>query len=505
MSTTTIQLSRIDTESDIQEVHEVHTEEDRMVSRPTGGQMQKLPECFKSATQEILFVVAVSFTQLLLQGPIGFISSNILRLQEKLLIPDSQLAWLFGSFSLAHGASFTILGAISDRVGHKKLVMAGLLGHSATLIAAGLIQNRNAFFVFRALSGVFCAGMISGSLGLLGAIYSPGKRKNRAFAAFATAPPLGFAIGTLFGGLLTQHLFIIFCIYGGICIAIGCASYFIIPKITFSPRTPERFDFLGSVVAITAVALTTFGLTQGPSSGWAPYTYVLLIVGVLCLPAFLYIERHVHSPIVPPQSWTTPGFNVLLLCMFLAYGSYFCWNYYVSVYWLRVQHATPLAVGAYWVANGITGAFCTLLVGLILHLCPGHWVFGISIVAFAVGPLFFAVQPVHLTYFAMGLPAIIISTFGPDLSFAAASVFLTSNVPRALQASAGSLLLTVMYLGGAIFVGIGGIIETSLRGKGELDALRAIFWFNMAVDLLALLVAVVWLRIPKTEEKQHVE
>lgn len=476
-----------------------------MVARPSGRKMQKLPECFGSATQEVLFVLALSFAQLLLQGPIGFITSNILRLQEILQIPDSQLAWLSASFSLAHGASFTIFGSISDRVGHKKLVITGLLGHSASLIAAGLIQNRNAFFVLRALSGVFCAGMISGALGLLGAIYSPGQRKNRAFAAFSTAPPLGFAFGTLLGGLLTEHLFIIFCIYGGICIALGGASYFIIPNVSFATRMQVRFDYYGSVAAMTAVALTTFGLTQGPSSDWAPYTYVCLIIGVLCLPAFLYIERRVLSPIVPPQSWTTPGFNVLLLCMFLGWGSYFCWNYYVSVFWLRVQHATPLEVGAYWVANGITGAFCTLIIGLILHLCPGHWVFGVSMVAFAIGPLLFAVQPARLTYFAMSLPAVIISTFGPDLSFAAASVFLTSNVPRRLQASAGSLLLTVMYLGGAIFVGLGGIIETSLKRKDELDALRAIFWFNMAVDLLALLVAVVWLRIPKTEEKQHLE
>lgn len=68
-----------------------------MVARPSGRKMQKLPECFGSATQEVLFVLALSFAQLLLQGPIGFITSNILRLQEILQIPDSQLAWLSAS------------------------------------------------------------------------------------------------------------------------------------------------------------------------------------------------------------------------------------------------------------------------------------------------------------------------------------------------------------------------------------------------------------------------
>ena len=109
------------------------------------------------------------------------------------------------------------------------------------------------------------------------------------------------------------------------------------------------------------------------------------------------------------------------------------------------------------------------------------------------------------------MPGIALVTFGPDLTFAAASIFITSNAPRSFQGSAGSLLVTIQNLSAAIVTAIGDTIGKEVIKAGgdgyslDLGALRAIWWFSLAISLAAAVVCAGFVRIPKSEEKDHLE
>lgn len=108
------------------------------------------------------------------------------------------------------------------------------------------------------------------------------------------------------------------------------------------------------------------------------------------------------------------------------------------------------------------------------------------------------------------MPGIALVTFGPDLSFAAASIFITSNVPRFYQGSAGSVLVTVQNLSSAVMTAVGDAIASRVGvmpdGSGEvgLQGLKASWWFAMASALVGAAITATWVRIPKEEEKEHV-
>lgn len=57
---------------------------------------------------------------------------------------------------------------------------------------------RYVFYIGRAFQGLACAGFIPAGIGILASLYSPGRRKNRVFAAFSAGQPLGGCIGGLF-------------------------------------------------------------------------------------------------------------------------------------------------------------------------------------------------------------------------------------------------------------------------------------------------------------------
>jgi predicted MFS family arabinose efflux permease len=91
------------------------------------------------------------------------------------------------------------------------------------------------------------------------------------------------------------------------------------------------------------------------------------------------------------------------------------------------------------------------------------------------------------------------------MSFAAASIFITSSVPRSYQGSAGSLVVTVRNLTMAIGDAIGARVDTLPSGEIGLDGLRAIWWFGLAAALVAAIITGTMVRIPKEEEKEHVQ
>jgi hypothetical protein len=151
----------------------------------------------------------------------------------------------------------------------------------------------------------------------------------------------------------------------------------------------------------------------------------------------------------------------------------------------------------------------TFIVSRTLHVVPGHWILTASMVCFGLGPGLFLGQQPSTMYWALGFPAVSLSTLGPDMSFAAAAIFITSSVPRSYQGSAGSLLVTVQNLTSAIFTSIADSIGVRVDplddGSVGLDGMRAIWWFGFGCAMVGALITAALVRIPKAEEKEHVQ
>ena len=168
-----------------------------------------------------------------------------------------------------------------------------------------------------------------------------------------------------------------------------------------------------------------------------------------------------------------------------------------------------MTVALYLLPNGIVGVLATWLVSKTLHVVPGHWIFTASMACFALGPVFFLPQTPNSNYWALSMPGVALATFVPDMSFAAAAIFITSSVPRSYQGSAGSLLVTVQSLSTAIITSlsdsIGAKIDTLPTGEIGLDGIKTIWWFGLASALVGALITSTMVRIPKAEEKEHAQ
>ncbi|PYI01397.1 efflux pump antibiotic resistance protein [Aspergillus sclerotiicarbonarius CBS 121057] len=483
--------------------------------KPTQGR----PPEISSFGAEIVLVMVCSAGLMLFSFLLGDVLAPQIQFREALGITNTELPWLVGSFNVANGLSVVVSGSLTDLMPPKRLMVGAFLWLSVWNIIGAFSVHPSRyvlFFVVRAMQGLAIGVLVSGSMSILGRVYKPGIRKNRVFSAMAACAPFGFSLGAIEGGLLYRHLPWIFgcnAIITAIC-AVG--AYFSIPPLrpmadTAGGEVPSlrQFDYLGAAFAVGGCVCLLFGLTQGGVTDWSVYTCVLTAVGIVLLIGLFIVERYVARPLIPARLWKTKGFTPLMIAYFMGFGSFFGgWQFYAIQFWLRIQHASPIDVALYHIPNAVFGVIATWVVSRTLHLVPGHYIYTISMFAFTLGPAFFLPQTPTTTYWELSLPGVALVTFGPDLAFAAASIFITSNVARSYQGSAGSLLVTNQNLSSAIITSVADAIGTRVDkqpdGSVGLHGLRAIWWFALGCQLVAALITVTSVRIPKEEEKEHV-
>ncbi|KAI9672705.1 MAG: hypothetical protein M1831_000140 [Alyxoria varia] len=495
---------------------------------PAHPDSQSRPSQFPNLASEIVFILVCSAGQLFYSILLGNIEVIQLVLLRALGISECQAPWLIGSFLLANGVSVSLFGSLMDLVPPRRFMVGAFAWMTIwNVIGAFSISSSRyvLFFVVRAMQGFALGILVSGSISILGRLYRPGVRKTRVFSLMSSFSPIGFSIGGIQAGALANHLGWVFgstAIISGICCI---AAYFTIPslrpaKVEGTTKQPSirDFDFLGATLTVLGNVLFLFGITQGSSQQWAPYTYSVAILGLLFLLAFYFVERFAHRPLIPHQLWRTPGFTPLIISFFLSYGSWLgAWQPFAVQFFLFIQNASPLRVGLYFIPNAIAGVIVMWLVAITLNRYSNHWIFSISMLANAIAPALFLPQTPNTSYWALSMPGIAVGTFGPDMAFAAATIFITSSVPKSYQGAAGSLLITVQNLSAATMVAVAGAIGTSVdggntnstaAGSGEvgvgLKGLRAIWWFALGVSVFAGVITAAMVRIRKEVEGEHV-
>ena len=216
-----------------------------------------------------------------------------------------------------------------------------------------------------------------------------------------------------------------------------------------SPATPPshqkpKFDWWGTLFGMAGLILLNFVWSQAPLVGWQTvYVYVLLIVSIVLLVIFFYVETKVSDPLVPSNVWTLQS-SLMLGCVAAGWSSFgiliFYWWRFMAV--LREQPI--LVTTAQQVPAGISGivASCSS-VFLLQRAGPGSVMLA-SMLAFFVSLVLLATMPVEQTYWAQSFVIWIIAPFGMDMSFPAATIIVSNSLPYHQQGLGGSLVNTIM-------------------------------------------------------------
>jgi EmrB/QacA subfamily drug resistance transporter len=266
----------------------------------------------------MIFAVAMTFIDQTI------VSIAAPKIQSQLGLTDTGLQWAVNSYLLALAAFFAFGGRLADIVGHRKMVVIGVIVFALASAMCGLTPTNGlaeAWIVtFRAVQGIGGALMYPAALAIVVDAY-PKEQRGRALALFFGIAGGLTAVGPALGGFLTEWTWrAIFWV--NIPVALIALLLIARSKPTTDSR-PARMDIRGAVTIAAGVALSVFGFQQSATWGWSnPATEIAIALGVVWIAIFIRIERHVDSPLIDLTIFRDRTFfveNAVLLVAMMAF------------------------------------------------------------------------------------------------------------------------------------------------------------------------------------------
>ncbi|KAM0427863.1 hypothetical protein ACHAPT_007322 [Fusarium lateritium] len=458
---------------------------------------RKRPEALSSWLIEMGFVFAVVGSLVMSEYTISGFNIALPSLTKTLNIPDSARTWPAAVPNLTTSALLLPFARVCDRYGGRVVFLAGHVWLLIWSLICGFSQNATMLIVCRAMQGIGSAAFLPASLALLGQTYRPGPRKNIVFSIYGAFGCIGFYFGIVIGALSVEVLgwqwyFWIGTICGLLVALIGGLS---IPSTLGDSNPNVKMDWGGLLTIVPGLSLLVYALNDGghAPNGWrTPYIIVTYVLGMLLLVAAVYVEGWVsEQPLLPAELFRPKYMKRLVACLFIEYGVFGLIE--------EVLKASPLQTAAWFAPLPSLGLVLALTGGFILHLVPGRILMIISGLGFLASVLLFALMPEMSgskcrAYWSYVFPAMLCSTIGVDIVFNVTNVFITTSQPRRLQAVAGALCSSLLYLGMAFWLGVGELAIAAAEGikgsdkMGQRQQYRIGFWTATGLAAVSLIL-----------------
>jgi EmrB/QacA subfamily drug resistance transporter len=276
----------------------------------------------------MIFAVAMTFID---QTIVSIAAPQI---QHDLGLSSSGMQWAINAYLLSLAAFFAFGGRLADTVGHRKMVVLGVIIFAGASALCGLTPSggiAEAWLVaFRAVQGLGGAIMFPAALAIVVQTFDLHSR-GRALALFFGIAGGLTAIGPIAGGFLLEWTWrAIFWI--NVPVALIALVLIAISKPVTEHR-PARMDYRGLVLIVAGVGLSVFGLQQSSIWGWGnPAIEVCIAAGLLILGIFVAVERRTASPLMNVNIFANRAFAVENVILFIAMMAFIPVFFFVSIY-----------------------------------------------------------------------------------------------------------------------------------------------------------------------------
>ncbi len=385
---------------------------------------------------------------------------------------------------------------MGDLFGRRLMFLLGVALFALASAACGLAANIHQLIFSRAVQGVGAAFLIPGSLSLISASFDE-KERGRAIGTWSGSTAITTAIGPVLGGWLIQHLSWrwAFFINVPLAVVVLVIALWRVPESRSSHH--QRIDWWGALAVTVGLSGVVFGFIESPSLGWRePGVIASLIVGVVGLLLFVWIEARSQSPMVPLSLFRSRAFsgaNLLTLFLYAAIGIFF---FLLPLNLIQVQHYSATAAG---------GAILPLILlmfllsrwsgGLVSRYGPRlPLTIGPGIVA--LGFLLFALTPVGGGYWSAIFPATIVLGFGMAVSVAPLTTVVMESIEQDRAGTASGInnavarvasLLAIAVLGAIMIAAFAKHLDRAVAGLALPESIRVAIQSN-TTQLAALRV-----------------
>ncbi len=269
------------------------------------------------------------------------------------------IIWVILIYMLVSAVATTQFGKIGDIYGRAKIFIAGLAVFTIASFLCGISPSDLLLVIFRAVQGLGGA-MVSATSGAIIADTFERHRIGKAFGFTAMAYNVGAILGIVLGGIITtfigwEYIFFINVPIGIVALVLGMK--YISDKQTFA----AKLDIMGMASLAVSLSLLLYGGIGYASAGTGGLNAIMVVLGILLLMAFYFIEKKAKNPTIPFDMFSNKVFRNSIFAALLQGLGFLGVVFMLIMYLQGVRGFTPfyaslLLVPGY-VASGILAPY----------------------------------------------------------------------------------------------------------------------------------------------------
>ena len=336
----------------------------------------------------------------------------------------TSLQWVVDMYALVLAALLMVVGALGDRLGHRKLYLFGLVVFALASLACGLAPNAGTLIAARAAQGIGGAA----------------------------------AVGPVLGGLLTDEINWRAIFFVNLPIA-AVALYMTVRHLRDGQdRASGRLDYLGAVTFTVFSGALVYGLIESADKGWGSSTVLgSLALAVVALIAFAVVELRTGNPLLDLGLLRNRSFVGLTAAALLLNAAAFAHLTYTSIWLQSVLDLSPIQAGLVCCPLALAAFVVAGNSGRLFGKAAPQVPIGLGLLLIGTGVLLMTLVSADSSWTAV-LPGLIVSGLGVGMATPIMMSAALATVPRERVGMASGAVNTGRQLGYALGIAVLGTV-----------------------------------------------
>ena len=384
-------------------------------------------------------------------------------LVRELHATTTQLQWVVDAYNLVFAALLLTFGSLSDRLGRKGMLLAGLAVFGTASVLGGFTTSPGQLIAVRSVMGLGAAMTFPATLSLISNVFTARGERARAIGLWGASAGVAIALGPIVGGWLLEHFS-----WASIFIAMGPvaaagALIVVISVPTSRDEHPPAVDLPGLLLSTAMMALLVFTIIEAPSYGWGSARSIAgFAASAMLLAAFVAWEQRTTHPMLDVRLFRNMRFSAASGAITVSFFTLFGFIFLMTQYFQFIRGYGPLATGVHLLPVAISvgvgsvvgtqvavraGTKLVVTAGLVAMAGFYGWVSAVT-----TGTISYGIIAVQMVVYGLGM----------GLTSAPATESIMGAISRR-QAGIGSAVNdTTRLLGGTLGVAVIGSVFASL-------------------------------------------
>jgi MFS transporter, DHA2 family, metal-tetracycline-proton antiporter len=261
-------------------------------------------------------------------------------------------SWIVSGYSIVFALSTITFSRLSDFIPISKLLLTGITILGIASIT-GFFADSFPFVLISRVLQAMGAGAVPGLGMVLATRYIPISRRGRAMSFISSAASLGFGLGPVIGGGVTQLLGwnYLFVVTGLVLLLFPLFKKY----LPLEKRRSGSFDIIGAL--LTGSGVTAFLLFLTSFSLW------LLVLSILFFWSLFTYSRKKKDSFIRVSLFKNSRYTALLLIGLIAFMTHFSFLFVMPVMLADLFGKEPAAIGLIIFPGAMLSAFAAIFVG----------------------------------------------------------------------------------------------------------------------------------------------